>query len=90
MNTYLKEHLATDLVTELKKRMRRNEEKVKSEEQVKESNKDRKDDDEKIRMRRKMRVKEDEIRDKLIKKQEQLTLSLPGGRLLTSRGAAGG
>ena len=50
MNTYLKEHLATDLVTELKKRMRSNDEEVKSEEQVKELKKDRKDDDEKSRM----------------------------------------
>ena len=36
MNTYLKEHLATDLVTELKNRTKRNEEKVKSEEKGKE------------------------------------------------------
>ena len=36
MNTYLKKHSATDLVAELKKRMRRKEEKVKSEELVKE------------------------------------------------------
>ena len=76
MNTYLKEHSATDLVTELKKRMGIDEEKAKSEEQVRELKKDRKNDDEKIRMRRKMKMKEDETRKDLIKKQERLTSSL--------------
>ena len=40
MITYLKEHSANELVAELKRRMRRNEEKVKSKEQI-ESKKDR-------------------------------------------------
>ena len=63
MNTYLKEHSATDLVTGLKKRMRRNEEKVEREEQVKEVKKDRKEDDEKIRRIRKLKMKEDATRN---------------------------
>ena len=60
----------------MKKRMRRNEEKGESEEQVKELKKDGKDDDEKIRMIRKMKMKEDETRKDLIKKQQKLTSSL--------------
>ena len=56
-------------MTELKKRMRRNEEKVKDKEKGKELTKDRKDDDEKIRMRRNMMIKKDEARKNLIEKQ---------------------
>ena len=42
MNTYLKEYSATDLVTKLKKKIRSDEEKVKSEERAKELMKDKK------------------------------------------------
>ena len=67
MDTYLKKHSATDLVKELKKRMRSNDEEVKSKEQAEEL---------KMRMRREMMMKEDEMKRNLMKKQERLTSSL--------------